>query len=337
MYPTRAAAMLSMVIAVVGLGQSVAFQKFSFDGPTRNTNPYSLGKHHPWLNERLTHRNSVRSSVYRSERLFISTQLQQGLSQWLPTCTDAAVTSVAIRAGIVGLLSQLILTFIFSRIRYLKKSAAYTAHTVIAMALMVVVSTMGVMGWWCCSDGSRFLTASARLLEPVASARWLAAVVTGIFACWDVPFSILIPDLRKPDVIVHHIAMTVVAAVAAYRLPMHYVFFYLGISESSSIPLLIYDQLSLLIQKLDIGSNDTNLELWRDRFQGVAGASFILIRALLFTKVTMWNFVPDVLSVLPAGGKPLQFAMYASIGFTVLQLYWFSRILGFIFFGQEPP
>jgi hypothetical protein len=205
------------------------------------------------------------------------------------------------------------------------------------MALMMVVSAMGVMGWWCCSGGGGFITASARLLEPVASARWLAAVVTGIFVFWDVPFSILIPDLRKPDVIIHHIAMTVVAAVAAYRLPMYYVFFYLGISEISSIPLLIYDQLSLLIQKLDIGNNDTNLEKWRDRFQGVAGASFIWIRAILFTKVTMWNFVPDVLSILPAGGKALQFAMYACIGFTVLQLYWFSRILGFIFLGKNPP
>ena len=41
----------------------------------------------------------------------------------------------------------------------------------------------------------------------------------------------------------------------------------------------------------------------------------------------LFRFVPDVRSVLPAGGIALRFGMVASVGFTVLQLYWFSKTL----------
>ena len=42
-----------------------------------------------------------------------------------------------------------------------------------------------------------------------------------------------------------YILVTVVANVGAVHLPMNYMFFYLSISELSSVPLLVYDQLSV--------------------------------------------------------------------------------------------
>ena len=228
-------------------------------------------------------------------------------------------------------MSQLALTKLLQKkSKRLRPIAAYTAHTIVAMVLMVLVSSIGVVGWW----GSPFPeTPYARLLEPVASARWLAAVIVGMFAMWDIPFSIHVPILRKPDVILHHIAMMIVAWIGAVTLPMHYLFFYLGISELSSIPLLCYDQLEVMATE-----TQSNFKTLRDRFQVVTAISFTMIRAYYFTKVTLCQFVPDVLNVLPTANRAvnaLRFAWMASIGFTTLQLYWFSKIVRIVFLGES--
>lgn len=50
----------------------------------------------------------------------------------------------------------------------------------------------------------------------------------------------------------------------------------------------------------------------------------------------LFRFVPDVRSVLPAGGIALRFGMVASVGFTVLQLYWFSKTLRVMLLSYKP-
>jgi uncharacterized membrane protein len=143
-----------------------------------------------------------------------------------------------------------------------------------------------------------------------------------------------VKQLRQPDVVIHHIVMAAVACVVATSLPTLYAFFYLGISELSSIALLIYDQLSVLTNDGKDQSNKRLLQL-RQQFQAVAAVCFTFIRAFLFTKVTVFNFVPDVLSVLPTAVKtriaPLRFFLVSVIGFTALQLFWFSKMLRVIF------
>jgi hypothetical protein len=240
------------------------------------------------------------------------------------------VTQVAAVSGCIGLLSQFALTKLFRKTE-IRVIAPYTAHTIIAMVLMVLVSSIGVVGWL----GAMPATPQARLLEPLASARWLAAVIVGMFAMWDIPVSIAVPQLRKPDVIVHHIVMTIVAWVGAVTLPMHYLFFYLGISELSSIPLLFYD----FYEQLVVSVNESRFTVLRDRFKIVAALCFTLIRAYYFTKVTLMQFVPDVWFVLPTATRSvvnaLRFGMIASIGFTALQLYWFSKIVRVIVLGEN--
>jgi len=151
---------------------------------------------------------------------------------------------------------------------------------------------------------------------------------------WDIPVSIAVPQLRKIDVIVHHIVMTIVAWVGAVTLPMHYLFFYLGISELSSIPLLCYDQLQVTVMSM----KESRLTTLRDRFQIMAAICFTLIRAYYFTKITLMHFVPDVRFVLPTANRAvnaLRFGMIASIGFTALQLYWFSKIVRVVVLGES--
>jgi hypothetical protein len=244
---------------------------------------------------------------------------------------------VALLSGVAALLSQLLLSKFLSK---RTKHASYTAHTIVAMALMVLVSSIGVAGWWL--GGPAPATAAGRLMEPVGACRWLAAVVAGAFALWDVPASLAVRELRKPDVIAHHVAMTIVAAAAALHLPTHYAFFYLGVSELSSIPLLCYDQLQVIVTQ-NGGNNPDWVVPLRDRFKVLAALSFTAVRAWLFTKVTLFQFVPDCLHVLPttttAGTavrrQVLRFGMWASLGFTALQLYWFSMIVRVMATGGE--
>jgi hypothetical protein len=245
-------------------------------------------------------------------------------------------------AGGTGLVCQFALTKYFEQSQLFHKHEAYTAHNAIALALMIIVSGIGIAGWW---GMDAPLTAVGRLLGSAESAdgacRWLASIVTGFILFWDVPVSLAIPALRKPDVIVHHVVMAAVAYVGAAYLPMYYLFFYLGVSEISSIPVIIYDQLNTLSTEVDgsslTGSENQNVRMiaLRDQVQIVAVIAFTLIRAILFTMVTVLQFVPDVLSVLPTGGNALKFGGVASLGFTVLQLFWFSKMVRVMLNGKE--
>ena len=263
-------------------------------------------------------------------------------------------------AGFIGLLFQFGLTKVFQRYTLTKDNAGYTAHTIVAFVFMTYVSIVGSIGWFSSSLSS--ISPIDRLLLPNANCQHLATIVTGLLLLWDLPTSMFIRSLRKIDVLIHHIIMTITSYFAATTIPMHYVFFYFGVSEISSIPLLLYDQLCVWTNanatKLENGvvNNETGigpttnivppidcLSQWRDRLQIIAAISFTSIRAILFTYVTLRHFVPDTVSILartkdsaslfvrPVQLKALRFALFASIGFTSLQLYWFLQMLQTIY------
>lgn len=220
--------------------------------------------------------------------------------------------------------------------------AGYTAHTLVALVFMMLVSGMGIVGYWIptaapsmVSVGGSSSSTGSRLLAQSDAARWLAAVVWGMLTLWDLPTSLILPSLRrKPDVIGHHIVMTLIAYTAAIQLPLHCVYFYLGVSELSSVPLLVYDQFDVLTKNNNNSwTNDANLQRrllqWRDFFQIAAAVSFTVVRALLFPVVTLFQFVPDVLRYQgpPNVVQLLRWTVVASLGFTALQLYWFSKMV----------
>lgn len=255
----------------------------------------------------------------------------------LPTCLATDVQKVAAGAGLIGLGSQLALQKIFrqSKDPVLKENAEYTAHTVVAFGLMMLVSTVGVMGWY--FQPPAILESSGavcRFLVPSSASRWLAAVISGCLFLWDIPSSLAIPALRKPDVIAHHIAMLLVAYTGATRLPTHYIAYYFGVIELSSLPLLIYDQLSVnrdTLSKLETNQEErlAKVTKQRDFFKIVAAVSFSLVRVMSFSKVSLCNFLPACRAALPQArrmglGKVVRFSMMANVAFTVLQLYWFS-------------
>ena len=198
---------------------------------------------------------------------------------------------------------------------------------------MVFVAVLGVCGW--INPPLAAATASGRLLAPSNTARWLGAMLLGMLLAWDIPASLLIPRLRKPDTLIHHIAMAAVALVGCTYLPTHYGLYYMGVVELSSIPLTFYDQCDAAVV---LAGKDEHypkaraerLRQLRDGSKAVAVTSFVLVRAVDFTRVTLAKFVPDALAVLAspataAGFRlPIQFMLCSSVGFVALQLYWLS-------------
>ena len=63
----------------------------------------------------------------------------------------------------------------------------------------------------------------------------------GELVLWDLPCAIWIKALRRPDLVIHHVAMAAVAFNAAWLAPIYYGVFYLGLIELSTIPLNIHE------------------------------------------------------------------------------------------------
>lgn len=257
------------------------------------------------------------------------------MSLTLPACTAAGVWGVAARAGVAAAVAQLGLFAIFRRSNdpILSRVPGYSAHSALALALMVFCAGFGLVGWL--NPPATAATAAGRLLVESNSARWLGATLLGTLLVWDIPTCLLIPRLRKPDMLVHHLAMAATAFVGATALPTHYGLYYMGVSELSSIPLAAYDQLET---SAEMGAADERvdearraaLRSSRDLARAVAAVCFILVRAIDFSRVTLTRFVPDALAMLrnpdsaARFGPPLKFMLVSSVSFVGLQLYWFS-------------
>jgi len=218
------------------------------------------------------------------------------------------------------------------------QNAGYTAHEVVALGLMILVSGIGVVGWYSLGQTG---TSADRLLVADPKARWLATVVLGMFVAWDVPSSLLVAKLRKPDVVIHHICMAIIAWIGTFIMPMRYLFYYFGVAELSSIPLVLYSQLN---QSYEQCSHDpirqTRLRKLRDHMGIVVALSFTWVRAIGFTTVTLREFIPDCRSVLSSlvdvtQRRILHGLIGASLAFTALQLFWFSQIVRLALGGSD--
>ena len=278
-----------------------------------------------------------RSTLPRPMRTVPSTlpRTTPTMSLALPTCTAAGVWTLAAKAGCTGLLAQLGLFTLFknSGDPILSKAPGYSAHSAIALALMVFCVAFGLAGWL--SPPAAAATEAGRLLMPSNSARWLGAMLLGMLLIWDIPTCLRIQRLRKADMLGHHVAMAMTAFVGSTMLPTHYGLYYMGVVELSSVPLTAYDQCDMAYEvgsKMDEVKPQKlqTLRSKRDLFRSIAAVCFILVRAIDFTRVTLSKFVPDALAMLRSPTTaanfvlPLKFMIVSSVGFVGLQLYWFS-------------
>jgi hypothetical protein len=228
-----------------------------------------------------------------------------------------------------------------SRRLLLLSTAVRQAHSKVALLLMTTVSIWGCWGWF---GSAAPTTAAARIWGENTSVSKLAAVIGGGMVLWDIPIAMWsLLFLHVPErstsflMLIHHVVMAAVAYVGATALPTHYGFFYLGVSELSSIPLVLYNELvERNKQRQQENSNNDNVVVKKTKkipallmtgLQIITALSFVLVRVGYFTKVTVGHFCPDVLKLLRGGdfssARVLWFMLATSLGFTILQLYWF--------------
>ena len=77
------------------------------------------------------------------------------------------------------------------------------------------------------------------------------------------------------------------------------------------------------------------LAKWRDLSQIAAALSFVLVRGLEFTRVTVCRFVPEASAALGAATlslahrRSLQAMIGFTVGFNALQLYWLYLLVDY--------
>lgn len=229
---------------------------------------------------------------------------------------DTPIMTTAVAAGGTCLALQLGIQRLFLK---QDDNAARKAHSKVALLLMIFVSIWGCWGWF----GSGAPTsAAARIWGENTSVSKLGAIIAGAMVLWDIPVSLSVKSLRRNTaLLVHHVVMAAVAFVGATALPTHYGFFYLGVSELSSIPLVLYEELE---ERSQLKAISAKIIEYMKIFTAI---SFTLIRVFYFTKITLLQFCPDVWQLLRGGDSSssavLWFMLTTSLGFTALQLYWF--------------
>ena len=212
------------------------------------------------------------------------------------------------------------------------RTAGYTAHHIIALAFMIIVTTVGFAGWFSL-PASATASASARMLTSNGTARWLAAVLIGELIIWDFPCSFFIKKLRDPVLLTHHVGMLITAYLVA-RLPTFYGLFYLGWTELSNIPLQLWDWFSNAEE--DAGKIAEKYSAYRLLLlTGLKKTSFAIfsiffffVRVVAFTGITLGGLFPDVYRTLctPAGVAaqlPLVGFLFFGAAFNGLMLFWF--------------
>jgi len=237
--------------------------------------------------------------------------------------------------------------------RSVASTAGYRAHHMIALCFMLFASTVGTSLWfssttgWLESAAGRFAVTSADS-EVV---RFLAAVLLGELLLWDLPTALWVKRLRRPDMLLHHVAMALVAALVAYC-PIFYGLFYLGVVEISTVPLIANEYFAVAYeanaQSSATHQRHKQRQAWlsrcRDTSQIAAALTFVIVRGYLFTRVTL-NFVAEALGMLATtslqvGRWPIQLMIGFTIGFNLLQLAWLRLLIKYTLnqgLGGERP
>mmetsp|Transcript_48779 Transcript_48779/g.110697 ORF Transcript_48779/g.110697 Transcript_48779/m.110697 type:complete len:275 (+) Transcript_48779:139-963(+) len=236
---------------------------------------------------------------------------------------------LAVLSGGLAMLGQVVLTLLFRESKYkaVADTAALAAHQVVALVFMVLATAVGGMAWW----GGAVVDpgdAAGRLLKPCGVARWLAAVLAGELVVWDIPVGLAIPQLRKPDSLLHHVGMAAVA-YCTVLFPTYYAVYYLGAIELSSIPLQLNDYCRLHRAAVEGPTRIPVLAALNGPNQLVTALAFLLVRLVSFSYVTIFLCMPDTAAVLrsdqaqQAGAVlPLKILFFLLTGFEALQLYW---------------
>jgi len=185
------------------------------------------------------------------------------------------------------------------------------------------------------------------MTAPSGTVRFLGAMLFGQLIIWDLPSAAFMKRLRRPDLVLHHLGLAVVALVAT-SLPVFYYSWFIGLSEASTVPLAandLFDELHNSVEAADPNSPRLpRLAFWRDTCQMFAALSFVAVRVLGWAWV-VWLLFRDTLIVLPTSASLglrgfLRGQLVLASGFFALQLFWFRKLVAYTLtsgFGGSVP
>lgn len=265
------------------------------------------------------------------------------LSDYLP------LSPLATQIGIACLVAQAAFTLIFRKILPdgpWTQLSAFTAHQVVALPLMFVLTYIGWRDWF--FDPNKYdegLTATDRIFGYSNPNDIPLAVGSGAILLWDIPMGFISPPLRDPIMWAHHFGMFIVSSTMCglfckwgNMLGYYYGALYFGVIELSSILLTFIDiwhpkyvhyykwlnakhsdDKSIALAKLLKSVNEVARILF--------ALSFLALRGMYFPYVSFRHAVPDLLVAYenPPDGVP-KWTGYFLAGmislFALLQAYW---------------
>jgi len=131
-----------------------------------------------------------------------------------PSIGPAAIGQTAAVAGAAAATAQVTLFALFRRSSDTAWSSrpGIVAYRVVALALGLTLTLVG---------GALFLnrsqwpqTAALTMTAPSGTVRFLGAMLFGQLIIWDLPSAAFMKRLRRPDLVLHHLGLAVVALVA---------------------------------------------------------------------------------------------------------------------------
>ena len=199
------------------------------------------------------------------------------------------------------------------------------AHYVPFLLSFIWMSTYGTYLWFC----------DEALADPAFDRVWGAhpkveAIVVSMLAIqmYDVPVSLVVPDLRQVTFVLHHLIVLVLAWVAMrYRAFYYYGAYFMGVIELSSPLLAVVDAMR------DFPKLADDYPMTNEACRVAFGVTFVAVRVVGWCPVSVM-FWRDCLGLFEAGaalhGMPLwvpKFWLATHAALTVLQLWWASLIV----------
>ncbi|GAX18024.1 hypothetical protein FisN_18Hh238 [Fistulifera solaris] len=196
------------------------------------------------------------------------------------------------------------------------------AFQCISGMVFVVCAVLGIYAWY----GTRSCHSQQRLFAKLPVAQWLT-LWNLTYQIWDFGISFVIPEFKQPILFAHHAAAATVAyAALRYNMLGYYAIFFMGLSEVSSIFLVVID-LGRYIPPEPGTLYDT--------FVNQVCAPLFVVTFFYYRVILWWypitvNLLKDVSDGLKKS-KTSQWVMYLLLLLDVpmgfLQLYWMALIV----------
>mmetsp|Transcript_5862 Transcript_5862/g.12887 ORF Transcript_5862/g.12887 Transcript_5862/m.12887 type:complete len:307 (+) Transcript_5862:145-1065(+) len=269
------------------------------------------------------------------------------LSDYLP------LSPLATHIGITCLFAQVTFTLIFNKRTNVVPEGpwthltAFTAHQVVALPIMVVMTYVGWRDWFFDPNkDEEGATAADRIFGYSNPNDIPLSVGTGAILLWDIPMGFISPPLRDPVMWAHHVGMFLVAATMmgtfckwGNMVGYYYASYYFGVIELSSIFLTFIDFFHPKYEHyhkwLNANKHSNKKPIALKKTVGDANnvartlfaLTFLALRGVYFPYVSFTQAVPDLIEAYkkPPDGVPMwtgNFLIGMISSFACLQAYW---------------